>query len=383
MGAEAMTRRRTVLMTADPIGGVWTYALDLADALAPLGVRVLLATMGGPLTHEQRDAAHMRPHVRLFESRYALEWMDDPWGDVDRAGDWLQSIAREEGADLVHLNGYSHAALPWSAPVLVVAHSCVCSWWRAVRGDRAPASWDEYRRRVAAGLRAADALVAPTRAMLDALPCEYGASVPATAQVVPNGRAPSGVAGAKRPFVLGAGRLWDEAKNLASLARVAPAVPWPVFIAGDTHPPRGTGGDVFDTSEAHLLGRITPAMVSAWRGMASIYALPARYEPFGLSVLEAALAECALVLGDLASLRETWGEAALYVPADDGDALADAIRHLAEHDAERRRLAHRAHERARRLTPRAMADAYLAIYASLLGGTRVPTPTEEGVACAS
>ena len=40
---------------------------------------------------------------------------------------------------------------------------------------------------------------------------------------------------------------------------------------------------------------------------ASIYALPARYEPFGLSILEAALSGAALVLGDIPSLREVWG----------------------------------------------------------------------------
>ena len=30
------------------------------------------------------------------------------------------------------LNAYVHAALPFGRPVLVVAHSCVTSWWRAV-----------------------------------------------------------------------------------------------------------------------------------------------------------------------------------------------------------------------------------------------------------
>ena len=34
-----------VLMTADTVGGVWTYALELAGALAPLGVDITLATM--------------------------------------------------------------------------------------------------------------------------------------------------------------------------------------------------------------------------------------------------------------------------------------------------------------------------------------------------
>ena len=38
-----------VLMTADTVGGVWTYALELAGALAPHGVTVALATMGAGL----------------------------------------------------------------------------------------------------------------------------------------------------------------------------------------------------------------------------------------------------------------------------------------------------------------------------------------------
>ena len=55
-------------------------------------------------------------------------------------------------------------------------------------------------------------------------------------------------------------------------------------------------------------------------GRAAIYALPARYEPFGLSILEAALSGCALVIGDIPSLREIWADAALFVPSDGHDA---------------------------------------------------------------
>jgi hypothetical protein len=45
--------------------------------------------------------------------------------------------------------------------------------------------------------------------------------------------------------------------------------------------------------------------------------LPARYEPFGLSVLEAALSGCALVPGDIASLRGNWDGVAEFVCPDD------------------------------------------------------------------
>ena len=35
-----------LLMTADAVGGVWTYALDLAAGLAPFGVETTLAVLG-------------------------------------------------------------------------------------------------------------------------------------------------------------------------------------------------------------------------------------------------------------------------------------------------------------------------------------------------
>ncbi|HEX8375447.1 MAG TPA: hypothetical protein VF606_09745, partial [Geminicoccaceae bacterium] len=38
--------RRHVLMTTDAVGGVWTYSLDLAAALATRGVRTTLAVLG-------------------------------------------------------------------------------------------------------------------------------------------------------------------------------------------------------------------------------------------------------------------------------------------------------------------------------------------------
>ncbi len=57
----------------------------------------------------------------------------------------------------------------------MAGHSCVLSWWQAVHGADAPDEWCEYRRRVRAGLRAADAVVAPTRAMLGSLAPSTGA----------------------------------------------------------------------------------------------------------------------------------------------------------------------------------------------------------------
>src|SRR5690606_26235405 len=106
--------------------------------------------------------------------------------ELAEAGQWLLELERSLGPHVVHLNSYAHAALPWQAPTLVVAHSCVCSWWQAVHGEAPPAEWDRYRRMVTRGLAAADLVLAPTWAMLASLEKCHGRL--RWMGVIPNGR---------------------------------------------------------------------------------------------------------------------------------------------------------------------------------------------------
>jgi len=360
--SENLPLPRKVLMTADTIGGVWTYAIELARGLAERGVEVALATMGDPLTDLQREKADRIPRLKVFESAFRLEWMEDPWRDVEKAGDWLLGLEERIGPDLVHLNGYAHGSLPWSAPKVMVGHSCVLSWWRAVKREAAPEDWDVYRRKVAAGLAAADLVIAPSQARLDSLTEHYGV-LPRT-RVILNGRdSRSFKPAAKEPIVFSAGRLWDEAKNLEALERVAPRLPWPVFVAGENHHPDGGEARPHHT---RLLGHLSQRALAAWLGRAAIYCLPARYEPFGLSALEAALSGCALVLGDAPSLREIWRHRAVFVPPDDPEALEDALSRLIADPDRRAALAAGARARALQLTPERMVDAYLVAYGEVL-----------------
>ena len=352
-----------VLLTTDTIGGVWQFTIELATQLSRRGDRVLLAAMGREPDAAQRKQVAAIAGAEWHARPYKLVWMDDPWRDLDASGDWLRGLARASMPDVVHLNDLAHAELAWPAPVLVSAHSCVCSWWQAVHGEPAPASWDRYRTRVAASLRGADTVVAPTRAMLDALVRQHGQV--ASARVIHNGRSANVEPDvAKEPCVLGAGRLWDTAKNLGALAAVAPRLPWPVYLAGDPRHPDGS-----DTAfgSTHVLGQLPDAALRRWMVRAAIYALPARYEPFGLSALEAAQCGCALVLGDIPSLREVWGDAALFVAPDDHDALVTTLQRLIEDGALRATLARRARLRAQRYTSEAMASRYRDTYVDLIG----------------
>ncbi|MDB5364732.1 MAG: glycosyltransferase [Rhodospirillales bacterium] len=347
-----------VLMTVDAVGGVWTYAIALAAELRKRGIVTSLACMGPRPTPAQRAEAAAIADLDLYESDFRLEWMDDADQDVLRAGVWLLALADAVKPDMVQINGYAHAAIGWQVPCVLVAHSCVRSWWHAVHGEDAPPRYRQYAQRVARGLAEADLVIAPTEAYLAELGRLY--AVPARAQVIRNGiYAPPDFTQAKEPVVLGAGRLWDAGKNARALDRVAASLPWPVELAGEQ-------GETMATSHAHRLGRLDAAALRERMARAAIFAAPALYEPFGLAILEAALSRCALVLSDLPSLRELWHGAAWFVPPDDDEALAAAIQVLIDDETLRFRLGRAARERGEVYGARQMADEMRDAYAQLL-----------------
>ena len=65
-------------------------------------------------------------------------------------------------------------------------------------------------------------------------------------------------------------------------------------------------------------------------------------------MLEAAQAGCALVLSDIATFRELWAGAAMFVPPGDPAGLAAALTKLLHDPAERERLSAAARVRADR-----------------------------------
>jgi glycogen synthase len=341
-----------VLMTADTVGGVWTYAMELTRALPEIDFTI--ATMGRRASDDQR--ASLPPNVRLVESDYKLEWQDDPWEDVARAGGWLLDLESDLAPDVVHLNGYAHGVLPFRAPAIVVGHSCVLSWWRAVHGDGAPAEWNDYRVHVERGLAAANLVVAPSAWMLGQLHEHYRFT--ASSKLIYNGRAFPVADAERRPMVFAAGRLWDEAKNLRAVVEAAPSIAWPVRIAGE-------GGS--DAPNVTHLGRLAQPELARAYAESTIYLFPALYEPFGLSILEAALSGCALILGDIASLRELWRDAAMFVPPRDPNAIARIVNEAIANDSLRHELAERVRARAAHYTPQAMAAGYRDAYRLLLG----------------
>ncbi|NJK96859.1 MAG: glycosyltransferase, partial [Bacteroidales bacterium] len=131
------------------------------------------------------------------------------------------------------------------------------------------------------------------------------------------------------------GRLWDEAKNIRLLTEAAKEIDFPVFIAGT-----GFQADYDQLpNNVHFLGKLGKRDISRWLSIASVYTMPAMYEPFGLSVLEAAYSGCALLLGKIPSLEEIWKDNALYCPPNDKNELARMITQLMDDDELRQNLA--------------------------------------------
>ncbi|HEX2967735.1 MAG TPA: glycosyltransferase family 4 protein [Bacteroidales bacterium] len=348
-----------ILLTTDNIGGVWTYSLNLAGGLIKNGIDVSIVVIGNDLTEYQKMELDFVPWYFI---RSKQEWMDDPWDDIENAGYELKEIAKAVQPDVVHLNSFSFGALGWNVPVVVTAHSCVLSWWEAVRHETAPGSWNIYREFAGKGIRNADAVVAPGFTMMRYVekyyqPLKYRA-------VINNGAEASGFRIApKENFVFSMGRLWDEAKNIKLLVRASEDIGYPVFIAGEH--------DGMITSDApnnvHFLGRLTQAQIAGWLSEAALYVLPVLYEPFGYTFLEAALSGCAVVTGDIDSMRELWPDSVAFVDPKNSKELADTVNSLMIDRERRELLGRKAYDIAlSRYSLGRMVSEYSSLYSNVL-----------------
>lgn len=356
-----------VLMTADAVGGVWQYALDLAEGLLPHRVETILAVLGPAPSADQAKAANALGVV-LIQMDLPLDWVAERPEPIEDAGRSVAQLADELRADLVHLNSPALAAgADFACPVVAVCHSCVATWWREVRQGPMPEDFVWRTELVRQGYHAANKLLAPTSAFAQLTAHVYG--LPEPPSVVRNGRRSLRVRGDRtgEPFVFSAGRLWDEAKNLAALDRAASRLALPVLAAG---PLEGPNGASIALPHLTILGRLSEAEIARHLSARPIFVSTAYYEPFGLAVLEAAQAGCALVLSDIPTFRELWEGVAVFIPPDDDVAIAHAVEDLSRDDDAREMMARAARERANAYSQEAMSRGVLAAYHSMLSSAR-------------
>jgi glycosyltransferase involved in cell wall biosynthesis len=367
-----------ILVTADTLGGVWTYTRELVTGLVRRGVRVTLVSFGDiPSAAETRWLDGL-PQVDYRPTAFKLEWMQDSEDDLEASSTFLQQVVDEVRPDLLHLSQFYYGALTCDVPRLVVAHSDVLSWWSAVHQHPPAASawlrW--YRDVVGRGIACASTVVAPTRWMLEQIEHHYGK--PERSSVVFNGRTPSlfNPHIAKEDTILTVGRLWDPGKNARLLLRQD--MPAPVRIVGaDRHPELPGSGFIVEEirRNVHFDPHQDETQLSQLFARAGIYAATSRYEPFGLAPVEAALSRCAVVASDIPPFRELWEGAAVFFRSDDAADLRAKLEQLVINPGLRRRCANLAYNHARiRFSAARMVDQYLDLYHTLLGATLVHEP---------
>lgn len=352
-----------VFMTADAVGGVWQYALDVAEGLRRHGVETLLAVLGPSPSDDQMQRAKA-VGLDVIATGLPLDWTAERREDVEAAGKAIARLAADMRPDVVHLNSPAlRARAEFPCPVVSVCHSCVATWWAAVRGGPLPKEFLWQTQLVGEGYRASDRLLAPTAAFAHATARTY--ELPSIPIIVRNGRrAPAGNDPTPREvFAFTAGRLWDEGKNFAAIDRAASRLSIPVLAAG---PLEGPNGAEIGSRHAVALGQQNDDLIAAYLSAQPIFVSAARYEPFGLAVLEAAQAGCPLVLSDIPTFRELWDGAALFVESDDDEAIARAIGQLAADHGLRKNLGEAAKERATNYSLETMCEGILATYQSML-----------------
>jgi glycosyltransferase involved in cell wall biosynthesis len=354
-----------VLLTTDTIGGVWTFTQELSEQLLALGHAVALVSFGRlPSGAQQAWVSAMAGahHGRfVFEASDApLEWMQENHAAVSEGADVLTRVATSFAPDLLHSNQYCWGALPLGVPSVITAHSDVMSWAAAAKPEVLHGStWlARYCALVQQGLASADAVVAPTAWMRGALLHRF--HVPAQIAVIANGRAlHAPVEPIQRKLqAVSVGRLWDEAKGLRTLLQIDSAMP--IVVAGEES---FEDAAVSSGSAVTALGVLDQEELARVFAESSVYVATSLYEPFGLAPLEAALCGCAVVARDLESLREVWGDAALYFHDDAG--LEDVLRGLASDPGKLRDAQRACQQRARYFTPERMTESYLALYGAL------------------
>ncbi len=355
-----------ILITTDAVGGVWQYTIELAHMLSARGVECVVAVLGPSSTTDQREALvgdRSSGLITLIDTGLPLDWTCSDAAPVLAAGRAIAALASERAVDLIQYNMPTLAAAgPPLVPSIAVAHGCVSTWWEAAKGTPLGQDYRWHRALTADGLRAVDRVVAPSAAYAAIVERHYRLARPALA--IHNGRSPARTADPHAPMAdvaLTVGRLWDGVKNAALLDRAAARLPIPFLAAGAA---KGPHGETIRLDHLRELGHISGEQLAGHLAKRPIFVSAASFEPFGLAVLEAAQAGCALVLSDIPTFRELWDGAATFVPLD--GAWCEAIEHLVLDTPRRAALGEAARIRAARYTPDASAAQMIALYRDVI-----------------
>ena len=306
-----------------------------------------------------------RTHYRIHTDEMRFDWSVLRGRSVRRGGRWLvlsRGVTRALRAfnpDVVGVGGWNQPAF-WQAVVWCKVRRCSLVVWvestaKDTRSEARPLEW--ARRGM---VRAADAFFVPGTASREYLR-SLGVADERIA-VAPNAVDPAifGAAATDRAnrdgcVFLYAGRL-DPEKGLDTLVRAFESVPGTLVLAGggtEERRLRALAGERVRFTGTVGRDELVPLLREA-----DVFVLPSRSEPWGMVLNEAAAAGLPLVATQgVGAARDLVDGNGIVVPVGDEEALADALRRLAEDPGLRVRMGARSRELAASFTPESWADA--------------------------
>lgn len=293
---------------------------------------------------------------------------------------WLRD--RTDGLDLVHHAGGT-VPLRRGAPAVLTLHDLQPLEATATHGRLKRAY---LRRAVPSALRAARRVAVPSEFVRRGVLDRFGTDpdrVVAIPHATPVRPAPTDAAvlraryGIDGTVVLYPAITYPHKEHrtlLAAFDAVAARHPDAVLVL-----PGGAGGAEHDVrtqiesrpglrERVRRLGRIPEPDVAGLLELATVVAVPSRYEGFGLPALEAMAAGAPVIAATGTSLPEVVGDAGVLLAPGDVDAWAGALDRLLGDPAERDRLATAGRARAAGYTVASNAAAFTALYLAAIGG---------------
>lgn len=342
------------------LGGADLALAHLLEGLDP-GIEVAVAGVAGPIV--ERVAAG-RPGAIVDVIRAPQS------GHDARALAAHVSRVRSFAPDIVHAS----LASPWSCQYAIVA-SGLLRYPRVVAVYQLPRPPVNARQRMIKRVtsRAVTRHVGVGNRTSREVEMLLGLS-PGAVQTIHNGVPDEPLTAPERPV---------RGPIVGTVGRLEPQKGFDIFIRALRDVPQATAvivGDGAERAELQALARrigIDDRIL--WLGWSDdrrsylpwfdVFVLPSRFEGFPLALLEALLAERAVVATDVGSVGEAVldGESGLLVPSDEPDPLAAAIIRLLADDALRRRMGARGRELVQsRFTASHMTRSFERLYDEIL-----------------
>lgn len=295
-------------------------------------------TRTGGFIYERRLLESLRADGREVSHLHLPASFPDPSStDVEAAAVAMQEV--DEKTPLI-VDGLVFGAIPTEALSRVRAPICAMIHHPlALEAGLTPERSALFEEREAENVALAAHILVPSRHTAEILIRRYGAKPDCVTVAPPGFDRPAGRVGrrARPPMILCVGILHPRKGQdvlIEGLARISDLA-WQAQIVGPAHDP--TFAAALERRHAELrlgprvsfAGSVDDAALQELYGSATIFALPTRYEGYGMVLSEALIHGLPVVSTQTGAVPDTVpDDAGMLVPVDNPEALADALRQI-------------------------------------------------------